>query len=179
MLHECLFQFQKSKNAQSPSVPLPVRSRDIRNRAAAGNPARLIDPVVYLTRDWLICQQVRSHFLTEPNSHFIGRSRDPIHSSAGKNTRTPHSRQYPFLKKFHFFIKCPFLLAEIAVFFRFSCPVFTPLPAAPRRPAPFSGADLRRFTPAVLAFYIGLRMLFSVSRRHFARAKKGKTWALS
>ena len=116
MLHECLFHFQKNKNAQSPSVPLPVRSRDIRNRAAASKLARLIDPVVNLTGDWLICQPDKPHFLTEPNSHFTGCSRNPIHSSAGKNTHRPVFRQPPFLKFFHFFKNTPFLLVKIHIF---------------------------------------------------------------
>jgi hypothetical protein len=44
-----IIHFQKNKNAQSPFVPFPIRSRDNQTRAAAGIPARLINLAVNLT----------------------------------------------------------------------------------------------------------------------------------
>jgi hypothetical protein len=54
--------FSKEQKRAKSLHPFPYRSRDNRNRAAAGKLARLIDPVVTLTADWLICQPVKTHF---------------------------------------------------------------------------------------------------------------------
>ena len=184
MLHECLFHCQKSKNVQTPVVPLPVRSRDIRNRAAASKLARLIDPVVTLTRDWLICQPAKAPFSTEPNSHFIGRLHDPIHSSEKQNTRTPLFRQPPFLIFFHFPGNAPFSLMILHVF---SAPerLFY---ASFRRRAATSGAAAASAPPEPqgrnvhstlvwLAFSTCARMLSTVPARAFRpRHERMKSW---
>jgi len=48
---------KEQKNAKS-LIPFPYLFKGIQNFAAAGHPARLINPVVNLTDDWLISQQV-------------------------------------------------------------------------------------------------------------------------
>ena len=111
---------KEQKRAKS-LLPSPCSFKGFRNRAAASKPARLIDPVVNLTDDWLISQPSNYIFYTEPNSHFICRSRDTIHSSGTESTRLFDFRQPPFSKKFPFSTKAPFSLPQIDVFsFHFS-----------------------------------------------------------
>jgi len=167
--------FSKEQNAQSPSIPLPVRSRDIRNRAAASKLARLIDPAVTLTRDWLICQPAKAHFSAEPNSHFIGCLRNPIHSSGAQNTRHPRSRQPPFLRFFCFFSKGLSLLGIFDVFSAgFSMKTAGPPAKNPVRPVFFNGARAPR-----LRFQCGGVCSFS-HRKHagFRDSGKATTWVL-
>lgn len=187
MLHECLFHFQKSKNAQNPFYPFPDSFKGFRNRAAASKLARLIDPA-YSNRDWLICQPVKTHFLTEPTSPFIGRSRNPIRSSDAKSTRTAPRRQPLFSENFHFPSNPLILLGEIDVFSgrksrdAASLRPFRPRisRAEPRLPAPKATAHTARrlrFHPFfALSACVLRRVPYAVSRRartHFARASKG------
>lgn len=132
MLHECLFRFQKSKNARNPFYPFPDSFKGFRNRAAASKLARLIDPA-YSNRDWLICQPAKTHFLTEPTSPFIGRSRNPIRSSDAKCTRHPPRRQPLFSKNFRFFSNPLISLVEIDVFSGPKAPAPAPIRPARRR----------------------------------------------
>jgi hypothetical protein len=60
---------KEQKRAKS-LLPSPYSFKGFRNRAAAGKPARLIDPVVNLTRDWLMSQQAKLHFLNRTKLSF-------------------------------------------------------------------------------------------------------------
>ena len=159
MLHECLFHFQKNKKRAKFHMPFPYSFKGARNRTAASKLARLIDPA-YSNRDWLICQPVKTHFLTEPTSPFIGRLRNPIRSSAAKSTRTAPRRQPLFLKIFRFLQKPLILLGEIdAGFFK-----KTLAPGPEFRGAMPAAASAGRFSPrAPLPFarFFALRLRFA------------------
>lgn len=184
MLHECLFHFQKSKNAQNPFYPFLDSFKGFRNRAAASKLARLIDPA-YSNRDWLICQPVKTHFLTEPTSPFIGRLRNPIRSSAAKSTRTAPRRQPLFSKIFRFRSKPLISLVEIDADFFQNPLAGSPKPAGAEPIEPFRG---RFFATRATPFQASFRPIFALSacvlrrvpyavsrraRTHFARASKG------
>jgi hypothetical protein len=134
-----------------------------------------------LTVDWLICQAAKTHFLTEPTSPFIGRSRNPIRSSDAKSTRTAPRRQPLFSKNFRFLSNPLILLGETAV-------ASPKIPLGARRAAGFRdaffrlGRALRRtrtapFRPIfALSACVLRRAAYAVSRRartHSARASKG------
>ena len=172
--------FSKEQKRTKSLMPFPYSFKGVRNRAAASKLARLIDPA-YSNRDWLICQPVKTHFLTEPTSYFIGRLRNPIRSSAAKCTRDAPHRQPLFLKIFRFLSKPLILLGEIDVEF-LEIPLARPLESHRRDTVGYFRSTIFAarnacFRPIfALSACVFCRVPYAVPRRartHFARASKG------
>ena len=179
--------FKRAKTRKIPSTLSLIRSRA---SGIAQRQASLLALLILrtLTVDWLICQAAKTHFLTEPTSPFIGRSRNPFRSSDAKSTRTAPRRQPLFSENFHFPSNPLILLGEIDVFSgrksrdAASLRPFRPRisRAEPRLPAPKATAHTARrlrFHPFfALSACVLRRVPYAVSRRartHFARASKG------
>jgi hypothetical protein len=106
--------FSKEQKTRKVPTSLSLSFQGQPEPRSGRKPARLIDPVVSLTADWLICQPVKTLFSTEPNSHFIGCLRIPIHSSDAQII-TPRHSVNPFFQTF-------FLPLGMPCFIGFSTP---------------------------------------------------------